>query len=289
MPFRLRYLAHDLELAAGEFVVGRSTECQLSLDDPLVSRRHAVLRIRRDGVTVQDLGSRNGVLVNGVKIDGERELAAGDKISIGSQEMVLQNADEPQAAAAGHEEVYRRATQTLGAAYVVDLRAIVESAATSAVPTPIVDPPTADASRSLQSFQLLGGVADKALAMGRAEEAERILQALLFDILNRAREGSPIDPPIAETAAKYAARLGGATTKGIWVDYVFELYKRLKTTLPAQIVDELYTVVRKVKNVDLAMLRSYLADLRGTAASLGPAQRFLVQRIEGLERLVSLR
>ena len=288
MPFRLRYLAHDLELAAGEFVVGRSTECQLSLDDPLVSRRHAVLRVRRDGVTVQDLGSRNGVLVNGVKIDGERELAAGDKISIGSQEMVLQNADEPQAAAAGHEEVYRRATQTLGAAYVVDLRAVVEGI-TSANPTPIVDPPTADASRSLQSFQLLGGVADKALAMGRAEEAERILHALLLDILNRVRDGNVIEPSIAETAAKYAARLGGATTKGTWVDYVFELYKRLKTPLPAQIVDELYTVVRKVKNVDLPMLRSYLADLRGTAATLGPAQRFRVQRIEGLERLVSLR
>lgn len=286
MPFRLRYLAHDLELASGEFVVGRSTDCQLSLDDPLVSRRHAVLRVRRDGVSVQDLGSRNGVLVNGIKIDAERELVAGDKISIGSQEMVLQNADEPNPlSSSGHEEVYRRATQTLGASHVVDLRAVIESAS---APSP-ADPPTADASRSLQSFQLLGGVADKALAMGRAEEAERILQALLFDILNRAREGIAIEPSIAETAAKYAARLGGATTKGMWVDYVFELYKRSKTPLPAQIVDELYTVVRKVKNVDLPMLRAYLADLRGTAATLGPAQRFLVQRLEGLERLVSLR
>lgn len=287
MPFRLRYLAHDLELAASEFVVGRSTECQLSLDDPLVSRRHAVLRVRRDGVSVRDLGSRNGVLVNGVKIEGERELVAGDKISIGSQEMVLQNADEPnQRTTAGHEEVYRRATQTLGASHVVDLRAIVEMPPS---PAPIADPPTADASRSLQSFQLLGGVADKALAMGRAEEAERILQALLVDILTRARDGASIEPAIAETAAKYAARLGGATTRGMWVDYVFELYKRLHTPLPAQIVDELYTVVRKVKNVDLPMLRSYLADLRVMAASLGPAPRFLIQRIEGLERLASLR
>jgi len=285
MAYRLRYLAHDLELAPGEFVVGRSTDCQLSLDDPLVSRRHAVLRIRRDGVTVQDLGSRNGVLVNGVKIDGERELTVGDKVSIGSQEMVLQSADEPQRAAAG-EEVYRRATQTLGAAYVVDLRAAVEGAA--AAPAP-VDPPTAEASRSLQSFQLLGGVADKALAMGRAEEAERILQALLLDILTRAREGQTIEPSIAETAAKYAARLGGATTKGMWVDYVFELYKRMKTPLPAQIVDELYTVVRKAKSVDLTMLRAYLADLRGMVATLGPAQRFLIQRLEGLERLASLK
>ena len=127
MPYRLRYLAHDLELPVGEFVVGRSTECQLSLDDPLVSRRHAVLRVRRDGVSVQDFGSRNGVLINGTKITGERELTPGDRVGIGSQEMVLHLAVEAHPhATAGGEEVYRRATQTLGAAYMVDLRGAIE-------------------------------------------------------------------------------------------------------------------------------------------------------------------
>src|SRR5271154_4098468 len=122
MPYRLRYLAHDLELPVGEFVVGRSTECQLSLDDPLVSRRHAVMRVRKDGVSVQDLGSRNGVLVNGAKINGERELAGGDKVGIGSQEMILNLAADASPASGHREDVYRRATQTLGAAYVSDLR-----------------------------------------------------------------------------------------------------------------------------------------------------------------------
>src|SRR5262249_4857615 len=115
MPFRLRYQAHDLELPIGDFVVGRSTECQLSLDDPLVSRKHAVIGVPADRVTVQDLGSRNGVLVNTVKIDGERELAPGDKVSMGSQEMVVQLADDAPAAT-DREDHSRRATQTLGAA-----------------------------------------------------------------------------------------------------------------------------------------------------------------------------
>jgi predicted component of type VI protein secretion system len=304
MPFRLRYLAHDLELPVGEFVVGRSTECQLSLDDPLVSRRHAVLKVGREGVTVQDLGSRNGVIVNGAKIEGVRELSAGDKIAIGSQEMFLQNADEPKAAAANNEEVYRRATQTLGAAYVVDLRAAIAEGAAGGpkpadAPAPaaaqgvdraaIADPPTAEASRSLQSFQLLGGVADKALAMNRAEDAERILQALLLDVMTRARDGQPVDASMADSAAKYAARLGGATTRGTWVDYVFELYKRQKRTIPAAVVDELYTVVRKAKNIDLTMIRGYLAEIRGTSTAQGPADQFLIKRIEGLERLVALK
>jgi predicted component of type VI protein secretion system len=345
MGFRLRYLAHDIELAVGEFAIGRSTECQLSLDDPLVSRRHAVIKIKRDAVSVQDLGSRNGVLVNGVKIDAERAVVAGDKITIGSQEMRLLSEDEsdPTLANAG-DDVYRRATQTLGAAYVVDLRKAVDGSVTAHVSSPsapapasspsapapgssrsvtwplsglnvsapmsrpsvsapgssrsmtphnferFTDPPTSEPpSRSQQSFQLLGGVADKALAMGRSEEAERILQALLLDVISRARDGHPVEALMAESAAKYAARLGGATTRGSWVDYVFELYKRLRKPIPAAVVDELYTVVRKAKNIDLRMLRAYLADLRAAAPSQGPAVQFVVNRIEGLERLVSLK
>jgi hypothetical protein len=330
MPVRLRYLAHDLELQIGEFVVGRSTECQLSLDDPLVSRRHAVLRVRRDGVSVQDFGSRNGVLVNGAKIVGERELVAGDKISIGSQEMTLHAAAEAQTLASSTgEEVYRRATQTLGAAYVVDLRgAVAELAAANAkgapggptpapmaaasvagpaprppvpspdadggsAPKPIperkVDGPGADASRSAQSFHLLGGVADKALAMGKADDAERILLVLLNDVMSRAREGQALELNITEPAARYGARLAAATGKASWVDYTFELYRRHKRVLPAAIIDELYTIVRKVKNLDPAGIRSYLDALREVAPGFGPADRFLVQRIEGLERQIALK
>lgn len=324
MTFRLRYLAHDLELAVDEFVIGRSAECQLSLDDPLVSRRHAVIKIKRNVVSVQDLGSRNGILINGVKISAEHPVVAGDKITIGSQEMRLlgEDATDPNLARTTNDDVYRRATQTLGAAYVVDLRKAVDGSVTAhmnspSVPEPLssrstaapvssrntpvrsrstpppierfTEPPTSEpTSRSQQSFQLLGGVADKALAMGRFEEAERILQALLLDVLTRARDGQPIEALMAESAAKYAARLGGATTRGSWVDYVFELYKRLKKPLPAAVVDELYTVVRKAKNIDLLMLRAYLVDLRA-APTQGPAEQFVVKRIEGLERLVSLK
>jgi predicted component of type VI protein secretion system len=274
MGFRLRYLAHDLELPVGEFVIGRSAECQLSLDDPLVSRRHAVLRVRKDGVAAADLGSRNGVLVNGVRIEGVRELVEGDKVTIGSQELTLLKADDRPRVRS--EDDFRRATQTLGAVNV-DLRSIQE-------PTVAEEPST-----RVSSFRLLGGVADKALAMGRAEEAERILQALLVEVRQRARDGKLPDPEVAEQAARYAARLAGATMKGSWVDYVFELYGATKRPLPAPVVDELYTVVRKVKSLDLGKIRAYVAELREMSASFGPTDRFLVQRIEGLERLGSLK
>ena len=48
MPFRLRHLQHNLELNQGEFFIGRSAECQLALDDPLVSREHAKILVEGD-------------------------------------------------------------------------------------------------------------------------------------------------------------------------------------------------------------------------------------------------
>lgn len=288
MAYRLRYQAHDIELPLGEFLIGRSAECQLALDDPLVSRKHAAIRVRKDGVTVEDLGSRNGVLVNGTRIEGVHSIGDQDRITIGGQEMRVYYVDEN--AEAFSREQYRRHTQTLGLG-AAELEAHIAASMTPASGSPaVVMPPSAEATsntRGIHSFQLLGGVADKALALGRAEEAERILQALLTDIAARAREGKAVEPQVAEQAARYAARIAGATGKASWIDYVFELYSGLKRPLPAGIVDELYTVVRKVKSLDAKSLRAYLAVLRDAQSSFGPAERFVVQRIEGLERLIA--
>src|ERR1700759_267945 len=94
MPVRLRYLAHELEVPSGQFVIGRTPDCQLSLDDPLVSRRHALLVVQQNGVFLEDLGSRNGVFVNGSKIDKVLRLKDGDVIKIGGQEMTLHGIDD---------------------------------------------------------------------------------------------------------------------------------------------------------------------------------------------------
>ena len=67
-----------------EFVIGRSPECNLCAASTSISRKHCV--ISRDGtkVTIKDLGSRNGTLINGQKIAEETELHSGDEITIGS-------------------------------------------------------------------------------------------------------------------------------------------------------------------------------------------------------------
>ena len=73
----------------GETVVGRSSSCHITLEDPLVSRQHAVFRLVDTELSIRDLKSRNGVLVNGRPIHGERPLEDGDRVRLGTHELVV--------------------------------------------------------------------------------------------------------------------------------------------------------------------------------------------------------
>lgn len=70
-------------LHRGENIVGRLEECDVPVLDGSVSRQHARLVFARDRVTVTDLGSSNGVSVNGTRVD-MAELADGDELKIGN-------------------------------------------------------------------------------------------------------------------------------------------------------------------------------------------------------------
>jgi two-component system, NtrC family, response regulator AtoC len=75
--------------ASGEFLIGRGPEADLQLSSPGASRRHAVITLADGEVRVRDLGSRNGTLVNGARIEGEQPLFAGDTITIGTVALIL--------------------------------------------------------------------------------------------------------------------------------------------------------------------------------------------------------
>ncbi len=66
-------------------VIGRSRDCHVVLEDSNVSRRHARIGFSGDGAwVVEDLGSTNGVLVNGVRIKGAQAISAGDRVDLGT-------------------------------------------------------------------------------------------------------------------------------------------------------------------------------------------------------------
>jgi DNA-binding CsgD family transcriptional regulator len=81
--FRLRRESEELDVLAPDWVVGRAVDCGLRLSGGLVSRYHARFRHSAEGLVLEDLGSRNGVFINQVRIATATLLRHGDAIGIG--------------------------------------------------------------------------------------------------------------------------------------------------------------------------------------------------------------
>jgi hypothetical protein len=239
------------------------------LSGSLVSRRHAEFHVTEAGIVVIDLDSQNGVFVNDVRIASPTALLIGDKLTIGDNELVLTEVH------AGRDE------RTSG----FELSPVRES---SRVPAGTTASEEASVSaRRADALHLLGNVADKALALGRGPEAEHILGTHLVATLSDAAAGRAVAPEVARIAAQYAVKLATATGKASWLDFAFRLYDALSETIPLPIVDEMYTVLRHVRGIDRELLRRYTALLHARVAQLSPPERFVLQRLEGLERLAA--
>jgi hypothetical protein len=79
----------DLSLDQGVIVIGRSSGCDVVVDDPNVSRRHAEIRRLGEGYSLVDLGSTNGTEVNGQRV-GETSLMNGDVIGVGTTRLTFE-------------------------------------------------------------------------------------------------------------------------------------------------------------------------------------------------------
>jgi serine phosphatase RsbU (regulator of sigma subunit)/pSer/pThr/pTyr-binding forkhead associated (FHA) protein len=85
-------------LGAGAVTIGRSASCDVQVIDKRVSRHHAVIQPQRLGFVIEDLGSKNGTLVNNKPLVGRVQLHNGDRIQIGDCVLVFElDSDEAEA------------------------------------------------------------------------------------------------------------------------------------------------------------------------------------------------
>jgi pSer/pThr/pTyr-binding forkhead associated (FHA) protein len=105
MNVRLKVLSggsagKEVKLQEGEFFIGRGDGCHLRPKSDAISRKHCVLVVDEKQVLIRDLQSRNGTLVNGEKIEGDRQLQRGDRLTVGPLEfeVILQSAGAAAAA-----------------------------------------------------------------------------------------------------------------------------------------------------------------------------------------------
>jgi pSer/pThr/pTyr-binding forkhead associated (FHA) protein len=92
--YRLRFLLQEFHLPFGITLIGRGEDCHITLFDSSVSRQHARIIVDDRCAIIDDLKSRNGCRVNGKRITGPTELSEGDRIRIGTQELVFGTTSE---------------------------------------------------------------------------------------------------------------------------------------------------------------------------------------------------
>jgi signal transduction histidine kinase/CheY-like chemotaxis protein len=103
-----------VRLREGEMRIGRASDCDIFVRDKLASARHAVITLTVDGaVRIRDLGSTNGIYVNGVR-RAEAPLRPGDSVRLGGTILayVEEAADEEGVATTAMSVVEEKADQT---------------------------------------------------------------------------------------------------------------------------------------------------------------------------------
>src|SRR5690606_14931664 len=81
--FRLKHGHRVLLLGSGAVTLGRRSTCDYVLTDSQVSREHARIIVGDQTFAIEDLGSANGVQVNGEPVTGLRRLNTGDTFRVG--------------------------------------------------------------------------------------------------------------------------------------------------------------------------------------------------------------
>lgn len=92
-------------------LIGRHPECDVRIDSPQISRRHCCVALAYDRLIIRDLGSRNGVRVNGRLVD-EAQLRHGDEVAIGHLLYRLEDTTPAKAAPAAARPVSQPAGPT---------------------------------------------------------------------------------------------------------------------------------------------------------------------------------
>ena len=108
--WRILWRDQDLAVDDAPVTIGRSASCRLVVDDTEVSRVHARFVVEAGELFAEDQQSTNGVWVNDERIRGRKKLKVGDRIVVGTEELVIALTPDGVAAHPSNRLSPRRAT-----------------------------------------------------------------------------------------------------------------------------------------------------------------------------------
>ena len=242
--YRLRFLLQEIDLPQGDTLLGRSGSCHVTIEDPLVSRQHARLRILGDRASIEDLGSRNGLVVNGRQIEGEQVLADGDRIRIGTQEFVLCTVPvqpRKQGLPGTRPTGFMCHCAACGLPYATDLVQCPSCGATDRMDEETLSGAEDDQQRNW-TLELLVEVLEKALSLGRWDDIERVLRRARSNVEERVAANENVERQHLDALARAAAALAVQRKQAEWGRWVLRLYAVMGLIPAAEVGSSLSTL-----------------------------------------------
>ena len=304
----------DIEIMTGSILAGRLPECDVTLDDNLVSRMHARISVQNGSVVVEDLHSTNGVYVNGLRVGHSTTLREGDRILIGTTELSLfesrdsslmrikaarpisssptpaKPAPTPNKVTTPQGEPYR----PLGDPPPRKQSKQTMPAVPNKQPAAHLPPMQRPVSRSDQhvpstaradALKMIGGLADRLAATGNLDEAAQVLSGHLKRILKGANAGLAVPDDVAASAAHHALTLARWTKQPTWADYVVELHLSARLVMSSVTLAAYEDVVTKLEDFDRMLLGYYVEGLKERQHTLDMDERKRLERLKLLARL----
>jgi pSer/pThr/pTyr-binding forkhead associated (FHA) protein len=267
-----------LELGSGSLLIGRLPECDVLLQDNLVSRMHARLSVQGDSVVVEDLHSTNGVYVNGLRVGHSTVLREGDRILIGTTEFSLFETRESSLQRLRVARVQTELAEERLTPPAPPARAPMPALPPLHVP---LRPENVPSTARADALKMIGGLADRLAATGNLEEAAQVLSGHLRRILKGANSGLLVPPDVAASAAHHALTLARWTKQPLWADYVVELHLSARLVMNAATLASFEDVITRL-DFDRMLLGYYVDGLKNRLDKLEPDERRRVERLRYL-------
>jgi hypothetical protein len=283
--YRLRFLLQEFDLPRGITVIGRSLDCNLTIEDPLVSRQHARITVDDDGGSVEDLESRNGVRVNGATIRAPTTLADGDRVRIGTQDFVFCRVD-PMGKAHSKTTGVLRLCAKCRLPYPREIPACPNCEATEQTDEETLSGSFGTANQTAWSVQLLVEALDRALTLGRVSDAERIVRRASAQVEELIASGGSIDTKALAALSVQAIATTLASNDPTWLLWALDIYRRTHRVPPVEVVDRIGEAAAKHRGVVRGALQGLLGDLEGTARAASPGDVEAIARLEQMRHLL---
>lgn len=262
----------------GSVLLGRSGECDIVLEDPLVSRMHARIFCDEGGVSAEDLHSSNGMYLNGLRIPHRTPLSEGDRLLLGTCEISVFSGEatsgsrKPVDRGQGGSTAPPPRSARYGMIDVEAQRAIVGDE--NPLPTARAD-----------ALRLIGSLAQRLASEGQTQEAQRILTGHLRGVLRGANLGLDVTRELCELASQHALQVARWSKQSIWVDYVVELHLSARHLMSYELIVALEHAELWGGACDSLLLAYYVESVE---ADRVPATTAESERLNLLRKLAQL-